>query len=260
MTVSRIKLIIHPSGGDGNNVAASDFLKQVSALRDLVLLSVHSAEAVETKIVGLSTNSPANVELEAVWTADERPLDVMGHFNAVRAVIDSGLAPKDLRRPALDALKEFVSVIGRGVREATLQIGEVVIKVEQQARSRVEGVFEPDYTAEGTIDGMLEAVNIHGNRNQFVLYPVVGPTRINCFFPDEMLVQVKPTLGKYAIVSGLMKYRWREKFPFEARANHIEAVEEGDQPSFEEILGIAPNATGGALSEDFVRELRSGWN
>lgn len=257
---ARVKLIIHASGGDTNDVAASDFLKQVAALRELVLLSVHDTEAVEARIVGLSRNSPAMIELEAFWRADQRPLDIDNYFGSVRRVLEAGAAPKELGRPVFNALKEFVSVVGKGVSQSILQIDEQEIRVEQYARQRVESVIEPDYTVEGTVDGMLEAVNIHGNRNQFVLYPIIGPTRVNCFFPDEMLDKVRPVLGKYAIVTGQLKYRWRENFPFEARASELECVEESDQPSVPDIIGIAPNATGGELSENFIRELRSGWH
>lgn len=255
---ARVKLTIYASGGDGD-VAASDFLKQVAALRELVLLSVHDADAVEAKIVGLSRNSPATIELEAFWRYDQKKLDVSDYFTAVQDVFEAGAAPKEFGRKTFDTLREFVSVIGKGVRESVLQIDDRKIVIEQYARQRVENVIEPDYTVEGTIDGMLEAVNIHGNRNQFVLYPVIGPTRVNCFFPDDMLDKVRPVLGKYAIVSGQLKYRWRENFPFEARASELEEANENEQPALSEIIGIAPNATGGERSEDFVRDIRGGW-
>jgi hypothetical protein len=159
----------------------TDFLKQVAALRQLVLLSVHDVEAVDAKIVGLSRNSPATIEIEAFWRQDQRPLDVDAYFDSVRDVLMHGGAPREFGRDVFDTLKEFVSVVGRGVRESILQIGDREIQIEHQARQRVENVIEADYTAEGTIDGMLEAVNVHGNRNQFVLYPVIGPTRVGCF-------------------------------------------------------------------------------
>jgi hypothetical protein len=75
-----------------------------------------------------------------------------------------------------------------------------------------------------------------------------------------MLDEVRPILGKYVIVTGAMKYRWREKFPYEARANRLEQVSESDQPYLPNLIGMAPNATGGERSEDFVKELRSAWS
>jgi hypothetical protein len=256
---ARVKLIIHAAGGDSNDVSAADFLKQVAALRELVQLSVHNSEAVEAKVVGLSRSSPATIELEAFWRDDQRPLDVSNYFAAVQGVLESGSAPKEFGRKVFDTLKEFVSVVGKGVKESVLQIDDKEIRISQFVRQRVEDVIEPDYTVEGTIDGMLEAVNIHGNRNQFVLYPIVGPLRVNCFFPDEMLDRVRPVLGKYAVVGGQLKYRWREDFPFEARASELEQLDEKDQPSFTEIIGMAPDATRGKRSEEFVREIRGGW-
>lgn len=256
---ARVKLVIHPAGSDTSDVNAGDFLLQVSALRRLVLLSVHDSNAVEAKIVGLSRNSPATIELEAFWRQDQRPLEIDRYFSAVRSVFERGEAPKELTRAVFDTLKEFVGVIGKGVRESVLEIGEQQIRIEHQARLHVEEAIEPDYSVDGTVDGMLEAVNIHGNRNQFVLYPVIGPTRVNCYFPDDMLDQVRPVLGNYAIVSGMMKYHWREKFPFEARATKLETVSEIDQPYMPDLIGIAPEATGGQRSEEFVKEIRSAW-
>jgi hypothetical protein len=257
---AKVKLTIHASGNDANDINAADFLKQVAALRELVLLSVRDSGAVEAKIVGLSRNSPATIELEAFWRADQRPLDVDSYFAALRSVIDHGDAPRELGRAVFDTLKEFVSVVGKGVRESVLQIGGNEIRIEHQARQRLEDAIEPDYTVEGTVDGMLEAVNIHGDRNQFVLYPIIGPNRVNCYFPQEMLDQVRPNLGRYAIVTGKLKYRWREKFPFEARATHLEHVSEAEQPYLPDVIGIAPDATGGERSEVFVKGIRGAWS
>lgn len=260
MSASRVKLTIHPSGGDEKDVLAGDFLKQVTALRDLVLLSVTDGAAVDTKIVGLSRNSPAAIEIAPFWKADSKPIGMASYFESIGVVLDKGLAPRNLGRPVFDALKEFVSVIGKGVRTATLQVGDQIVEVNAEAKRRVEDVFEPDYSAEGSIDGMLEAVNIHGNRNQFALYPVVGPSRVTCFFTQDMFGEIQPALGKYAIVNGELKYRWREKFPFEARVIAIETVDEADQPNFDTIRGLAADATRGKPSEEFVRDIRSGWH
>ena len=92
---ARVKLTIYASGGDGD-VAASDFLKQVAALRELVLLSVHDADAVEAKIVGLSRNSPATIELEAFWRYDQKKLDVSDYFTAVQDVLRRVLRQRNL--------------------------------------------------------------------------------------------------------------------------------------------------------------------
>lgn len=255
---SRVRLTILPSGRD-EDVTASDFLKQVSALRDLIMLSAHASSDLEARVVDLSHSSPATIELQATWRSNRQPLNVDSYFGSVRSVVEDGAAPRELGRPVFDALKEFVSVIGKGVSRATLQIGSQKIEIEQQARQRVEAVIEPDYTIEGEADGMLEAVSVHGKRNQFVLYPIIGPSRVNCYFSEEMLDRVKPALGRYVIVKGQLKYRWRDRFPTECRAGDIEILDEADQPEIRDILAFAPDATGGKASEDFVREIRGGW-
>jgi hypothetical protein len=225
-----------------------------------MVLGAGPSDAVETRIVGLSRNSPACIELEVYRKHDDAPVLVDGFFESIKAVADDAVAPRQFGRPVFNALKEFVSVIGHGVRASTLTVGDHVIEVEHQARQNIERVFEPDYTASGSLDGMLEAVNIHGKRNLCALYPVVGPHRVNCYFNDGLFGEIQTALGKYVLMNGELRYRWREKFPYEATIETFEAVNEADQPRVDEIIGLAPEATNGLSSEEFVSQIRGAWN
>ncbi|BBE34736.1 hypothetical protein [Sphingosinicella microcystinivorans] len=253
----QVSVVIRPSGGDDHSLSAADFIKQVDALRQLLALS-EARGAVDARIVKLHMNSPATVVMETIG-ADDRPVDLSSFFRGIEAVVVGGQAPREFERPVFEALRDFAAVVGKSVRSATLEAFGRTILIDLEARKRIESVFGEDTSAEGTVDGMLEAVNVHGKKNTFGLYPIVGASRVSCKFEDDLLAKVRPALGRYVIIEGELKYRWREKFPYEARATKIEVMDE-DQPSFIDILGMAPNATGGLASEDFTRKVRHGWH
>lgn len=260
MDGARVSLTIHPTGGDDQPLSASDFLKQVDSLRLLLALSSASGSA-DARIVKLQMNSPATVVLEAFDQYAGAPPDIGQFFSGLEEIASGGGAPSAFDRPIFEAFREFAGVVGRGVRSSVLETDGHRIEVDLTARRNIESVFGADTSSEGTVDGMLEAINIHSKTNTFALYPVVGAARVNCKFSDELLPLVKPALGKYVIIQGELKFRWRERYPHEARAVKIEILPDWDeQPKFRDILGMAPLATGKVPSEDFVRNIRSGWN
>lgn len=254
----QVSVTIRPAGGDDHSLAASDFLKQIEALRQLLALSERMG-SIDARIIRMHMNSPATVVMEAI-RSDGGVARTIDFFSGIEAVVMGGVAPRDFDRPVFEALKDFASVVGKSVRSATIVSGGRTILIDVAARKRIDDVFGPDTSAEGMVDGMLEAVNVHGKQNTFGLYPIVGASRVSCKFDQALLPLVRPALGKYVQIQGELKYRWREKFPFEALATKIEVLEDfNEQPSFNEILGMAPNATGGLPSEEFTRKQRYGW-
>ena len=255
----QVSVTIRPSGGDDQSLAAVDFVKQLDAIRLLIGMSEHRSET-DARIVRMHMNSPATVVLESV-RCDGLASNPLRFFSGIEAVVLGGEAPPEFDRPVFDALKDFSAAIGKSVRSATIQVGGKSILIDLEARKRIEGVFGPDSSSEGTVDGMLEVINVHGKKNTFGLYPVVGSSRVSCKFEENLLPEVRPNLGRYVQIEGELKYRWREKFPYEAFANKINALDDwDDQPSFIDILGLAPNATNGLPSEEFTRKERHGWS
>ncbi|WP_230959441.1 hypothetical protein, partial [Erythrobacter donghaensis] len=250
-----VSVVITPAGEDKARLSASDFIRQVDALRELIVLSGIS-QGSTPQITRLEMNSPALV----VFEADANSARFNRFFADIAQVAHDGTAPQLLNRGAFDVLKEFSAPVGRGITDARIRCGDFEIIIDIAARKRIESVFGNDDSSEGTIDGMLEAINVHGKKNVFALYPVVGAKRVTCIFEDNLLHKVRPALGKYVEIKGELKYRWREKFPYEAFALDLSILPEwDDQPSFEEILGMAPGAANGMPAEEFTRLQRHGW-
>lgn len=254
-TTKTVSVIITPSGGDQGGLSAADFVKQIDALRELILLSGLNGDSAP-QITRLEMNSPALVVFEAKATSAR----FEKFFADLETVANNGTAPPLLSRSAFDILKNFASPIGKGVGAAKICLPGREIVIDVAARKRIESAFGNDSSSEGTVDGMLEVINVHGKKNAFALYPVIGAKRVTCTFEDHLLDKVRPALGKYVEIKGELKYRWREKFPFEAYATDISVMPEWEeQPSFVDIIGMAPNATGGEQSEEFTLRRRHGW-
>jgi len=119
-----------------------------------------------------------------------------------------------------------------------------------------EVVGEIEYI-EGSVSGLLQRLNIYGSANTFYIFPVAGPKKVKCIFPEGIRKKALESVGRYINLKGKLKYREKENHPFEISATEIEVYpEESDLPSLFDIRGIAPNITGGIPSEEYIRRKR----
>lgn len=125
---------------------------------------------------------------------------------------------------------------------------------------RIDDALAVDDECEGALIGMLEQINIHQGANTFHIYPEVGPRKVTCHFPFRLYDDAISAVGKKVEVSGTLKYRAHANFPHQIAVSDIDAyAPESDLPHWDDLLGRAPDATGGVPSEAFVRELRDAW-
>ncbi|MCH7806156.1 MAG: hypothetical protein IH995_03320 [Proteobacteria bacterium] len=255
----RIRLTIKPAGGPDQNLNAGDFVNQLSSLYRAIKASATGQERFDLLVVGLSLDSPATVELEPVGEAG---VAIVENFvSRVDEYFHTGDAPKEFGRDVFTALSDFSNPIGKSISRSLLVFDGKEICFDAKTHNTIEKTFGPDEVTSGSVDGMLEMVNVHKDKNTFRLYPVVGPNNIACKFEKKDLEnKISPALGKYVQVTGDLKYKWRDKFPFEVFVKEIEVLPNiEDQPKFADILGMAPDATGGVSSDKFVGKLRSEW-
>ena len=140
MDESRISLTIIPSGGDDSAVSVGDFLKQVDALKKLVSYASR-IEIADARIVGLSMNSPAHVEIEAFSTANKAPIPVGAFFHDIYNVVEKAATPLGLEREVFDTIKDFASVVGKGVNSAIVVAAGNEIKFDIIAMDGIVGIF-----------------------------------------------------------------------------------------------------------------------
>jgi len=79
-----------------------------------------------------------------------------------------------------------------------------------------------------------------------------------CYVTDENREKVKNGVERNVTITGRMCYRPRETFPHCIDVDDIKIhPADNELPSFLDLYGAAPNATGDFSSEEFIRRMRS---
>ncbi|TGO02296.1 hypothetical protein PN36_27270 [Candidatus Thiomargarita nelsonii] len=117
-----------------------------------------------------------------------------------------------------------------------------------------------DEVIESAMNGTLDIFNVNKNNRLFELFPVIGTQKIICDFPSALLQKAITAIDHYVNVVGQYKYKSGHPYPYYVNVTEIEIYpDENELPSLFDLHGIAPNATKGLSSEDFVRGIRDEW-
>ena len=248
----KLSMVIHPLQGDGTNLAVSSFTISVDALRKVA----SKFRCRDMRIVNLTSNSP--VTLTVADAMPEVPsLEIF--FNGLMDFRDTGEIPTAWGRAIIDGILELLAPVGKSVARFSFTNEQKKLEIDTKYKVDFENKIQDDFASVGTVDGMLEAVNIHGKKNTVALYPTIGNSKIILEFDDHHLARIKELIGYYVEISGEMIYRWRDKYPYSGAISSIEHVKEDGLPTFKDLFGMAPNATKGIPAEDFIAGIRSEW-
>ena len=77
-----------------------------------------------------------------------------------------------------------------------------------------------DEHEEGSIDGKLDVINIHGKKS-FFIYPILGAKKVQCIFTENFIDRVKKALGERVEVEGTLTYKSWDKFPYAINVKNI---------------------------------------
>ena len=270
MASKKLTITIESAKSGRKHVSLGDFSFQLDALRR-VLSTTESfvsgkGAVIDWQVVDLRHSSPAEVVLQPVHTrtkfTDESKEDII--FKTVNEVIGylktlSGEAspPFEMNRQLLGHYKTFSDRIQKGILKVSVRSETDTIKISKNIKSAIDAVILPETKSIGVVEGRLEYVNIHGNRNLFRIYSVMEPERMDCFFPPDKIEEAREALDRKIRVSGELTYPEGSDFPKAVKVETIELLPEDDElPSLMDLRGIAPDLTGSLSSEEFVRNLR----
>lgn len=268
MTSYRVKLVVEGLDRDDGHVRLDAFVAELQKLQ--TALGRADARVSDGKrcsyfaIVGLSHNSPATVEIEArVVPSSERDCraSAMALLGKAIEAVQRGEFTEDSDYDLLNDIKELSSPVGETLKVARLSIDETTYTLTEKIADTIRTFQADQEECATTVEGMLERVNVHDDANVFTIYPDVGPTRITCRLPESLAEKGIGAIRRRVAVSGVGRFRKFDPFPHEIVADDL-AVFGADEelPSFSDLLGMAPNATGELSSEDFIRQARNEWN
>jgi hypothetical protein len=135
------------------------------------------------------------------------------------------------------------------------------VRVDHIFERRIAQILDRTEKMFGSIEGRLEALNLHNGQNICSIYPRVGARKVVCHFSDGQRRDVLAAIDQHVLATGMVEYQYRDAFPHSMELRNIEVLPQGEAPpSLHELRGIAPNATGDESSEDFVRRIRDEWH
>ncbi len=214
------------------------------------------------RVVDLSHASPATVGLEIIQnpeSPDTREAVVSGFVRALED-IERGEVPVYLGRSMLEDIRNLAKPVGETVASAVLTANGKSFDLTDEIAKRIEHALSGEETCVGTIEGTLEQINLHRGANVFRIYPQVGPNMVACHFGSGLRDLAISALGAEVAVTGLLKYRSGEPFPYAINIDEIEVYPpENELPTIDDLRGLAPDATGDVPSERFIADLRDGW-
>jgi hypothetical protein len=263
----RITLIIEGLPEDEGRVRLGVFMSQLQNLSATIGKLDREANegkpATYLRIVELSYSSPVRVVLETQPLPGQPYIgqaiaEGLGH---VTMALENDADLSSLDADLLEEIRALARPVGKTVKSAALIFGDRTFDLTPRVASKVDLALAVDDECEGSIEGMLEQINLHLGANIFHIYPQIGPKKVVCRFPARLYNDAVSAVGRRVEVSGTLRYRLGARYPHQVCVRHIETFPpESELPDWDDLLGRAPDATGDLSSEDFVRELRDGWS
>lgn len=239
-----------------------DKLDSLKKILNQVDCNLFGKKTNDFRVIDLSHSSPATVVVQAVSENDN--IDSSKTVNTVVEyvnLITNGKIPDNVDYSLLKHFKELGRGIGSNYEDLSLRSKNDIAYIGKKFLAEVELALSEEDICEGSIDGSLEAINLHDGKNTFNIYPIVGVSKVQCHFPPALHNDAINGVDKKVLVTGLLKYRRGENFPSSVEVKTIEIYpSEEELPKFEDLFGLAPNATGKLSSEKFVRKLREEWD
>jgi hypothetical protein len=211
-------------------------------------------------VAELSYNSPLRVVLTPKPGNEHLAAAVLARFETVVEAVTTETNLDSYDADLLEDMRKLAKPVGNSLKYATLIVNDNQFELTDTVTQRVEKALAVDEECIGFIEGHLEQINIHEGANTFHIYPEVGPRKVSCHFPHALLDDAIFAVGRRVEVTGTLRYRHGAPFPYSIAVAGIEAFPpDAELPTWEDLRGRAPDATGALSSEAFIRELRDAW-
>ncbi|MBE3039098.1 MAG: hypothetical protein IMZ62_09845 [Chloroflexi bacterium] len=242
---------------DGPTVALDSFLtvimEAVSLLRGVDCIKANTPHPnTRWEISAVSMHSPIQCTLEGVGLKADGPfVEIVDSFLLDVKRLEDGGKPEFFTPDMQDSAKRLVSVLGhRGVRGMRFNSDSLEAKPTLRVAARVEELADR-YFEIGSIEGKLDVINVHGQRDSIKVYDARYGTAVVCRVSDTQLEEAKALLRKRVKVSG--RIRCEHKRPKEV--TDVFSIQPlGDSTALPQLEDIGPvDLTGGQEPADYLR-------
>lgn len=262
----RITIQLFGDESDKGDVRLGDFIEQLrnvrKALRETELAITGAIEPqLDYRIVDLH-HSTSTVVMEPVPISAPPPPDlapsVISSFaGELRLIKKEKRLLIEPELPRLQAYQDIGATQTSRVQKVKIGVGRTLVTIDRAFKRNLDEIVGPDEFAEGSVAGMLEAVNFH-NTNRFTLYPPIGPRKVSGTFPAQLRPEIKNAIGTFVTVVGQLRYKAWAPFPHGIAAELVDVHEpDSGLPTLTEVRGAMSGVLGGLNSAEFVDSLRN---
>jgi hypothetical protein len=216
-------------------------------------------ESFYLRVVDLSHGSPARVVLEqCLLSADvDRRQQVAKRLIAImEAIEDEEAEIGQMDYEILSQAQELTAPVGKALKTLCISTGGFQYEVGLDFRERLARRMAPEQTSYGSIRGMLEYINIHGEKPIFRIYPDVGPEKVTCTFDQTLLAEARAGVGQFVEVRGYLKYKVVAKYPHEIDAQEVVVLPGSEVGALIAARGMFPDLTGDMTTEEYLTLVR----
>ena len=166
----------------------------------------------------------------------------------------------DIDLDLLDQIRDIAFGVGQDFKRAEISNGEYRVEINDEFEKNIKQITGEGDISYGSLEGMLDAANIHGVARRFWIYPKIGPQKVRCDFLPGTKDQIKAAMGHCVRVTGLKFFRTANPHPFRIKVKDFNVVSSESAVSVNDLGGMAPNATGEMSAVEFIRAIRDEWD
>ncbi len=218
----------------------------MSVVRNFSSPHIPKAYRVRWVVQGVSKASPLRINLAPAATYRNRP--IMGRpieelpyrlLVGIHQLLDDARRPPEFTDDILKHLKRLVERTKKSSGKMRLLAGSDAIDITSEISAHVDAILEEAYRAFGTVEGTLDAINVHGSKWMFAVYDDLTGRRMNCSFGEAVpLVEVTSAITRRVAVQGEISYRNDGEIT-NIHADHLSVFPSDDElPTAQDVLGI----------------------
>lgn len=183
--------------------SALDLLTAVDA--ELSGRSGGGLEWIVSELEGGSVHVGATPELRDENVSPEiadRVLDAVGE--GLETIERDPTRPAHFSDDALSHARKLTEALGEeGVERVRVRSNGRSVDVTRRLAGNVDDLLGGRLKSIGSVEGRLETIALHG-RAYFSVYDAVSGGAVKCYFPSEMLDEVRESLGRRVVASGVI--------------------------------------------------------
>jgi hypothetical protein len=254
------------------NTANQKFLQLLRELDSAI--SGKSGGMVKWYIADLEKNGTLSLEIESRMKKppkrkrkrreiyDTAPTVAHSLVTGFENIEKRGISPPYLSEFGLQKLGDMMQLLHEnGARGfiATAVDEHRSVEVTEKAANTLQELLPPRREEEGSVEGTLETVSVHGDK-KFIVYDSLTKKGVTCIISrDDLLERAKGVLGSKVAVSGIVHFNIKDEPVRITAVSDLRVFGHGKRlPRASELTGSDPDFTGDLSTDEYIESIRRG--